>query len=439
MSFFSFFLDPLYQSSFIGSIFMCFATALIGVIVFLQKRSLLGEVLSHAAYPGIALFILFFQFIDLSQDGISAIVIFMGALTCALLGLRFIYFLEEKIGLYPDSALCYTLSSFLGIGVLATSLLQHFSPSSVYKIQLFLYGQVVTITSIYMWLYLALLLAVSFILYLRYFSWKMVLFDGQYSRFMGVRVSLEQRIMNGIILIVIIMGIRLAGVILISGMLIAPALAARQVTGKLSHFLFVAGVIGSVSGFLGNVLSLYLPHWFHLPAQFYLPTGPCIVFIAGLIAFIAILFAPRRGKVARWVRKIRFQYRRNYENTLKTIWKCKEHSMKKETASLWMMKPLMKNLLISHLAMKGLLKKKNKIYTLTPKGALEAERIIRLHRLWEVYLFDYLKYSQQNVHESAEEMEHFLTPELEEELTKLLNNPAYDPHNQPIPKGGNSA
>ena len=58
---------------------------------------------------------------------------------------------------------------------------------------------------------------------------------------------------------------------------------------------------------------------------------------------------------------------------------------------------------------------------------------MRLHRLWEAYLVYSLGMGVEQVHHSAEEMEHLLTKELEDELTKLLDNPQYDPHKQPIP------
>jgi len=63
-----------------------------------------------------------------------------------------------------------------------------------------------------------------------------------------------------------------------------------------------------------------------------------------------------------------------------------------------------------------------------------AAKIVRLHRLWELYLTEYIEMGRERVHYSAEEMEHILTPEIEAELTKLLNNPQEDPHNQPIPQ-----
>jgi manganese/zinc/iron transport system permease protein len=71
---------------------------------------------------------------------------------------------------------------------------------------------------------------------------------------------------------------------------------------------------------------------------------------------------------------------------------------------------------------------------LTKKGEQKAQNLIRLHRLWELYLSRELGVTGSRIHESAEEMEHILDHEMEERLTKYLNNPTHDPHNTEIPK-----
>lgn len=71
-------------------------------------------------------------------------------------------------------------------------------------------------------------------------------------------------------------------------------------------------------------------------------------------------------------------------------------------------------------------------YHLTSDGIQRAARVIRLHRLWEAYLV-YLGQGIEKVHRSAEEMEHIISPEIEAQLTELLNDPKQDPHLQPIP------
>ena len=72
-------------------------------------------------------------------------------------------------------------------------------------------------------------------------------------------------------------------------------------------------------------------------------------------------------------------------------------------------------------------------YRLTPFGIKRGGQIVRLHRLWEVYLVNALGLGVERVHKSAEEMEHILTPEIERKLTELLDDPKQDPHLQPIP------
>jgi len=89
--------------------------------------------------------------------------------------------------------------------------------------------------------------------------------------------------------------------------------------------------------------------------------------------------------------------------------------------------------LLFRLAAQGWLVKKQNNYQLTSAGVQKALAIIRLHRLWEVYLVDYLGRGIEEVHSNAEKIEHIITPELEKELTLLLNNPEHDPHQKPIP------
>ncbi|HUX84911.1 MAG TPA: metal-dependent transcriptional regulator [Chitinophagaceae bacterium] len=71
--------------------------------------------------------------------------------------------------------------------------------------------------------------------------------------------------------------------------------------------------------------------------------------------------------------------------------------------------------------------------TLTPQGLKAALLIIRRHRLWECFLVDQLKFSWEEVHEIAEELEHVRSVKLTERLSDLLGNPQVDPHGDPIP------
>jgi manganese/zinc/iron transport system permease protein len=72
-------------------------------------------------------------------------------------------------------------------------------------------------------------------------------------------------------------------------------------------------------------------------------------------------------------------------------------------------------------------------WKLTSEGAQRGRRITRLHRLWEVYLTDFVQIAPDHVHDDAESIEHVLTPELELQLEELLKRPLSDPHHREIP------
>ena len=125
---------------------MCLGAALIGVIVFLRKQSLLGESLSHAAYPGVIIGVIFAGLLGLNDQHeiFLAILIMSGAAITALLGLWCINLLERYFNIRSDSSLCFILSAFFGIGITLASQVQ-FSFSYLYRqAQVYLYGQALT-------------------------------------------------------------------------------------------------------------------------------------------------------------------------------------------------------------------------------------------------------------------------------------------------------
>ena len=71
--------------------------------------------------------------------------------------------------------------------------------------------------------------------------------------------------------------------------------------------------------------------------------------------------------------------------------------------------------------------------TLTDKGFYTAKMIVRKHRLWEVFLVNKLKFSWDEVHEIAEELEHIKSEKLINKLDAFLGFPSFDPHGDPIP------
>lgn len=420
---------------------MCLAASLIGVIVFLRKQSLIGEALSHAAYPGIILGVICAGALSIG-DG-DELKLSLLALSCAFLtavaGLWAIQALIRHVRVPADAALCFVLSAFFGIGLTLTSEVQ-FSFTSLYKqVLTYLYGQAATMTDIHIVIYGSFSCAALLAVILFYKELQALTFDRHYAKSLGIPVKFIEALIFFFVTAAVIIGIRSVGVILMSAMLIAPAIAARQFTNRLSRLFCLAAFFGLASGYFGNYFSVYLTDIFseaYPSARIILPTGPMIVLVATAICVVALLFAPERGLLVRLWRIGRFRYTCLYENILKTLWNSStQKAIDFDQIALyqgvsrfylaWMLRRMVKN---------GWIEKEGaRSYRLTGEGKRRAAHVVRLHRLWEVYLANYLEVGAERVHRNAEEMEHVLTPELEQELTLLLNDPKQDPHRQPIP------
>lgn len=433
--------DPVLRAPTIGCSLMCLSASLVGVVTFLRKQSLLGEALSHASFPGVIVGVMLTG--ALSQDAQSEvwlpILTMIGAFISALLGLGLIHYLEVKARIRMDSALSFILSGFFGIGIALASRVQ-FTYTTLYKQALsYLYGQAATMVDIHIWIYGILSLLIIVVIFLFYKEFQVVIFDVNYAKSLGVRVNLIRSLIFSLVALSIVIGIRSVGVVLMSAMLIAPAVASRQFTNRLSMMMVFAGGLGLFSGFFGVYFSVEMTNYF---AEIYpatkvsFPTGPMIVIVAACLCLFALLFAPQRGFIIRLFRRVFFRDQCMYENIIKAMWRMgpnNEYSIKQIIAFQHIMKPYLLFLLM-RLKNNGWVEKlNNKNYKLTEDGIHRAAHIVRLHRLWELYLADYLEMGVERVHRSAEEMEHIITPEIEKQLTELLKDPKFDPHHQPIP------
>lgn len=437
----SYFTDPVLRGPTVGSMLMCLGAALIGVLVFLRRRSLIGESLSHAAYPGVILGALGAGVLAIGDEDEVLVTIFMmiGGSVTALLGMWLIDYLETKWRVRSDSALCFVLSVFFGMGVTLASQMQ-FTYTSLYKkIQAYLYGQAATMTDVHVLVYGVLSLVIIIAIVLFYKELQIAAFDRLYAASIGISMRWTEGILLILTILALVIGIRSVGVVLMSAMLIAPAVAARQFTDRLSKMFWISAFFGVLSAFVGTYLSIDVSLRFseaYPQERFSLPTGPMIVLVASILCLLALLFSPKRGLIFRICRIGYFRYQCVCENLLKSFWRLAgDNALSFEEIEKYQsVSPLYLRFILSRLVRMGWLERvPNGDYCLTVDGRLRAAHIVRLHRLWEVYLVDYFGLGVERVHRSAEEMEHIITPEIEKELTMLLDDPKYDPHHQPIP------
>jgi len=433
-----FFTDPVLFAPTIGSMLMCCLAAFVGTFAVLKRQSLVGETLSHACYPGVVLALLLSKlFFEVAPDAFLMLVPMIGASLSCLLGMYLVQILTLRFKVTQDSALCFVLASFFGLALVVLSLLQSPFPTLYKELQSYLFGQAATQTNIHIVVYaiLSLLILSTTILFFR--PIKTVIFDPNFAKTIGINCESVHLLLLGIIVSSVVIGIRSLGVVLMSAMLIFPAVSCRFWTVRLEFLLFFSALFGTISGFFG----VYFSHQMSMITEVSFPTGPMIVVIASLIFFLSSMLAPQKGILFRAIRRVKFWSQCQQENLLKALWKrCSQKRSpaisRNEIQHLFQAKPYKLTLLLSAIRRRGWIKVTGiDTYEMTAFGMLWGRKILRLHRLWEVYLVEYCGVGKDRVHPSAEEMEHIITKEIENELVVLLDDPHVDPHHQPIPTG----
>ncbi|MBC9825203.1 metal ABC transporter permease [Carnobacterium inhibens] len=275
------FFDYTFQVVVFGSSILGLLSGVIGSFAVLRKQSLLGDAVSHAALPGICL-----AFILTSSKQME--ILLLGALVSGLLATWLITVIVKHSKVKFDSALALTTAVFFGFGLVLMTFIQKKPNSNQAGLESFIFGQSSTLlvrdVRIMFITGIILLLIVSIF----WKEFKLLAFDQSFASSIGLPVYWMNSLLATLTVIVIVLGLQSVGVILMSSLLIGPAVAARQWTNHLSIMVGLAAFFGCLAGIIGTVIS-------SLGQQ--IPTGPTIVLVISLIVLISILFSPHRGIV----------------------------------------------------------------------------------------------------------------------------------------------
>ena len=276
----------------------------LGCFAVLRQESLLGDALSHAALPGVAIAFL------LAGRELSALLI--GAGIASWLGLRFVSALLATTRIKRDAALGIVLASWFAFGIALLAYIQSIPDASQAGLDHFIFGQAAAIIESDVMLVSAVGAIALLVLLVFWKEFKLVTFDAEFAGANGFRVGLINTLLSTLIVVTIVLGLQLAGVILMVGMLIAPGIAARQWTHKLDQMVILAAVFGAFAGGLGAVISA-------LDSD--IPTGPMIIVVAFVLVLISLTLAPGRGLI--WRRLRQRQNRREFaaRNTLRDLYR----------------------------------------------------------------------------------------------------------------------
>lgn len=418
------FSDPNVLFVVLGTMILGAAAAIVGCFSFLRKRALVGDAIAHSILPGVCLAFM----VSGSKNPFYLII---GAFITGWLSLLLIDGITRTTKIKSDTAIGIILSVFFGVGILLLTSIQHSGNAAQAGLDKFLFGKAASLTKddIYVFSSIAIVLVVVVVLF--YKEFKLISFNPDYAKVIGLPVRFLEFLLATITVLAVAVGIQAVGVVLMAALLITPASGARFWTDKLSTMIFIATFFGSASGFLGSYISYIAPA---------MPTGPWIVMCLSIFTIGSIWFAPKTGMLS----KFRVQKENNrkilIENVLKLFYHLGERTngFKDERSTTALLetrdlriKELQRGLNL--LKQRHWVRKKGENWVITESGLTEAKRIIKLHRLWEMYLNQRLKLQPDHVHNDAEAIEHIITPQLEKELEKELNYPTKDPHESIIP------
>lgn len=417
--------DPNVLLVVVGTVLLGGSAALVGSFSFLRKQSLIGDAVAHSILPGVVLAFLI-------SGSKNPLYLMIGALISGWLSILLIDVITNRSKLKSDTAIGVALSFFFGIGILLLTYAQHNSSGNISGLDQYLFGKAASMNSMDVKVFsiMSLVLFLVVILFRRAFI--LISFDRDFALSKGLRVRFYELLLSTLTILAIALGIQAVGMILMAALIITPAASARQWTNKMSVFIGLTILFGMVAGYVGSFISYSAPQ---------MPTGPWIVMALSFITLISVVFAPEKGLIARRSKKRKNRQKILIENILKSFFHISEldsnidpkRSIEELNVKMQIDLPkVVKGLSI--LKRNELVVKAGDKWSLTSKGIAESRRIVRLHRLWELYLTKKMLIDPSMVHSDAEAIEHVITPEIEFQLTKVLGDPSIDPHHSEIPK-----
>lgn len=271
----------------LGTTVLGMVSGALGCFAFLRRQSLLGDAISHAALPGIALAFL-------ATGSKSTLILVLGAAFSGWIGMLLVMTIVRYTRVKEDSALGMMLSVFFGFGMVLLAFINRLPSARKAGLQKFLFGMAATMLEDDVIAMATLGLLVFGLMFLFWKEFKLLSFNPEFGATLGFPIRALDTLLTAMIVTAIVIGLEAVGVVLMSAMIVAPAAAARQWTDRLYMMVLLAAIFGAISGISGALLSGMIPN---------LPTGPTIVLVITTIVLFSLVFSPKRGLLSRWIRR----------------------------------------------------------------------------------------------------------------------------------------
>lgn len=413
--FFSF-QDPFLRDALLGTMLLGLNCGLLGALLVSRRMAMLADTLSHAVLPGIAAGFLW----TLTRNPVALVI---GAIATGVISSLTVSWITHTTRLKPDAALSVVLTVFFAAGIALIKMISNAWPgANKAGLDRFLFGQTAGISGgdVVM---LGITAGITLVtLLIGYRGFQVLAFDETFGRATGLPVRLLHYVQMFLTTLAIVVSMEAVGVILVAGLLIIPASTAWLFSTRLHRILWIAALLGMAAALLGNFTAFVIT-----PKG----GGSILVLCAGLIFAVSFFFSPD-GIARRAWRWLQHGRRIKREDSLKAIYRLLE-SRDFAPVEFGVGDAALTARDLRVLRRRGLGEGSARSFTLTPAGLREAARMVRNHRLWELYLTQRAGYAQDHVHDSAERMEHLLAEENIAYLMEILGHPATDPHGKPIP------
>jgi manganese/zinc/iron transport system permease protein len=293
----------------LGAAVIGLTSGVLSAYAVLRKQSLLGDVMSHAALPGVVIAFMLL--------GVRApLPLMIGGAIAGWLGTLLMLQITQNTRIKEDAAMGIVLAVFFGLGVALLSWVQRQGNANQAGLDRIIFGRAAAMVQDQVVLMAVLGLITLGLVVLCWKEFKLLSFDPAYAATLGFQVRGLDVLLTTLIVVSVVIGLETVGVVLMSAMLVAPGAAARQWTERLSRMVILSGVFGAAAGVIGALIS-------SLEAG--LPTGPVIVLVSSVITIASLLIAPQRGILWAYWRARRSKQQFQSQAVLETLYTMAAH------------------------------------------------------------------------------------------------------------------
>ena len=382
--------------------------------------SFLADAIAHSMLAGVIAGYLIVKMVIGGEAETGAML--LGAVIAGVMTVGMVGFVTRFSRLKEDTAIGIMYTGIFAVGSLVLSL-DAFGQYVHIDIYHYIVGSIVSADASKLWLAAIVATIVLSVVILFYRPLQLTSFDPVMAASIGIPVLAVDYLLTTCTSLVVVCGVQIAGVILVVAMIITPAASAYLLSDRLDRMIGLSAILG-VSGFW---IGFYVANAIGGSA------GASVVVTMTLMFLMCLVFAPRYGLVADWIRKQNTVPQEIMEDVLGSVLRNESKTMPISKVLEHVETPNAKiRKAIVSLGRQGMLEIDDDIIRLTEDGEFHAKRLIRAHRLWETYL-DKTSTPKTEIHEKAHVLEHISDPATVEYLDDKLGHPLTDPHGSTIP------